>query len=140
MQDNQVSSNTTTATLSGLQFNLVAGTTYHYQFNIPWRTGVASCGLRLGLLFPAATMNTATVMIPISTTGTGYMGMGNIAASGGSITGTSALAANTTYLAQIFGVITPSSNGTLHTLFSGEVATASGITVMSGAHGLLWSV
>jgi len=140
MQSNQHSSNTTTATLSGLQFNLTAGTTYQYQFNVPWQTQLVSNGIKLGLLFPAATMNTATVMIPVSTSGTAYMGMGNIAASGGSLTGTSALAANTTYLAQIFGTLTPSSNGTLHVYFSAETNNTSGVTVMSGANALLWPV
>jgi len=136
--DTSVASATTTITTSGLQFALLSGITYAFDFRILYQTKVAATGLKLGLIFPAATIVGANVNVPMANdAATSYWFSGYISASGGGVTATSSPAVNTTVMAQITGVIRPSANGTLHVYHACEAACASGIVIKADSVGIL---
>jgi hypothetical protein len=133
-----VTSTTTTITTSGLQFNLVSGSTYEFRFGVLYQAYNVIVGLRLGLMFPAVTTVGANVDIPVTATaGTTFYHSGFISATGGSVTATSSPTVKTNVMAFITGTITPSANGTLHVFNASEAACASGILIKAGSYGIL---
>lgn len=125
------------ANVASLAFLLASGTTYSYAFNVLWQTAAPTVGLRLGLTFPAVTIQSANVRIPIAADGAGAEMQGWVTSSGDSITGTGAEASGTTYLAQIHGTIRPSANGTLQVQAAAGKSSTAGIVVQAQSNGIL---
>lgn len=140
IDDSPTAITTTTATTSGLQFLLQSGITYQFKFHMIWRTGLTTAGIRVGLMFPAASIVSGTASTITSADGTAANFVGAITTSGDGVTVTSAPVANTDFLAVIEGSIRPSANGTLHVYHAGEVATASGIILRQRSNGILWAI
>ena len=130
---------TTTLTAPSLRFAVLSGVPYQFRYQIPWNTGQAPCGLKLGVIFPAFVSCSIQVTIPVAAPGTGAYLVGDVNTSGTMITGTSAptLANNS---ALIEGQILLSANGNLDVIYAAEVATASGVRLMQGGSGIIWAM
>jgi hypothetical protein len=128
---------TTLTTMATLGFLLASGTTYSFAYNIIFQSGGPTVGLKLGLAFPAATIQAASVWIPVAADGTGAAFGGTISSSGDSVTATGVEASGTNYLATIEGMIRTSANGTLVPLFSAELASTAGILIRQQSSGIL---
>jgi hypothetical protein len=130
---------TTTLTAPSLGFPVASGVPYQFRYQIPWNTGVGTCGLRLGVTFPAFVSCAVQVTIPVAAPGTGAYLVGDINTSGTMIVGTSAptLANNS---ALIEGQIYLSGSGNLNVIYASEVATASGVRLMAGGTGVIWAM
>jgi hypothetical protein len=137
---------TTTAlvTASGMTFALVSGTTYKFSYDVIYRIGNVSTGttvgIKLGLTFPAATVVSAYVDIPMGAAGATYWFSGPITASGGSLTSTSQQNPNTDLLANVVGTIKPSANGNLALTYGCELSTTAGVVIQAGTNGRLFTV
>lgn len=138
--DTATATSTTLATTSGMVFALTSGITYEFEFNVLYQAGAATDGLKLGLVFPSATVVAANASIPTTTAGTAGFFQGWITSSGGSVTGSDTPTANTTYRAKVDGTIKTSVNGSLVLQHAGEIATAAGIKIMAGTNGFLYQV
>jgi Collagen triple helix repeat (20 copies) len=125
------------ANVASLAFLLSSGTTYSYAFNVLWQSAGTTIGLRLGLAFPAVTIQSANVRIPIAADGAGAETQGWITTSGDSVTGASSEASGTTYLAQIHGTILASANGTLQVQAAASKTSTAGIVVKAQSNGIL---
>jgi hypothetical protein len=128
---------TTLTTMATLGFLLSSGTTYTFAYNIIFQSGGPTVGLKLGLNFPAATVQASNVAIPVAADGTAAEFFGTISSSGDSVTGTGVETSGTNYLATIEGTIRPSANGTLVPIFSAELASTAGILIKQQSSGVL---
>lgn len=133
---------TTLTTASGCQFALVSGNTYNFTYRIFWKVGTAAtnttCGLSLGLTFPAATMVAARAEIMAqAANGTDSSIIGQIIAASSAVTSTTCQTPATTSYATVTGTITPSANGNLSLLYASEIATTAGVIIMSGTNGVI---
>jgi len=131
---------TTLTTMASLGFLLSSGTTYIFAYNILFQSGAPTVGLKLGLNFPAATVQASTAKIPIGADGAGAAMQGWISSSGDTVLGTAVEASGTNYLATIEGTILPSANGTLVPIFSAEIASTAGILIKQASAGVLVAV
>ena len=132
----------TTATLinvTNCSFSVTSGVYYKFQFLVPFRSTLATVGLRLALTFPAVTVFACTGQIPIAGAGAGGVLQGYIIASGGAVVGTAVPAVNQNYLAILDGFILPSANGTLQLQFAAETTGAT-VTCKQGACGFLYTL
>ncbi|MBB5234498.1 alkaline phosphatase D family protein [Deinococcus budaensis] len=130
----------TPATITGLDFPLLASTTYGFEFMILFQSAAPATGIALNLLTTNTAQLAANADIPAAADGTAGTFHGWITASADKVIGTGVQAATTTYVALIYGVVrTTASAGTIVPQFSSEVA-GSGITVMAESHGRLWAV
>lgn len=129
----------TTLTAPSLGFAVTSGVPYQFRYQIPWNTGLGTCGLKLGVTFPAFISCSIQVTIPVAAPGTGAYLVGDVSTSGTLITGTSAptLANNS---ALIEGEIYLSGSGVLNVIYASEVATASGVRLMAGGSGIIWAM
>lgn len=129
----------TTLTAPSLGFPVASGVPYQFRYQIPWNTGIGTCGLKLGVIFPAFISCSIQVTIPVAAPGTGAYLVGDVSTSGTLITGTSAptLANNS---ALIEGEIYLSGSGNLNVIYASEVATASGVRLMAGGSGIIWAM
>lgn len=128
---------TTLTTANSLAFLLASGTTYVFAFNVLFQSGAPTIGLKLGLNFPAATIQGSTVRIPVAADGVAAEFQGWISSSGDTVIGTTVQASGTTYLATIEGTILPSANGTLQVVFSANAASTAGILIQKQSAGVL---
>jgi hypothetical protein len=128
---------TTLTTLASLGFLLSSGTTYSFAYKVLFQSGGPTVGLKLGLNFPAATVQGATARIPAAADGTAAEFQGWITSSGDAVTGTGVEASGTNYIATIDGLILPSANGTLVPVFAAEVASTAGILIKQQSAGIL---
>lgn len=124
-------------TTSGMTFALVSGQTYQFEFNVAYDSINSSAGLKLGLTFPAATMIASRVYIP---SGTGADAIGQIAASGDSVTATGNGPVNTPALAYVFGTIVAGASGNLALQHACELATSGGPRIRAGTNGFLYQI
>ena len=120
----QTKTDATLVNATNLVFAVSANTTYRFKFSILFRSTVATVGLKLGLTFPAVTIQGCMVSIPIAANGTAQSFDGQITASGGSVIGTAVAAINTDYVAFMEGIIRPSSSGNLQVQFAAETTGA----------------
>jgi hypothetical protein len=129
----------TTLTAPSLGFPVTSGVPYQFRYQRPWNTGIGTCGLRLGVIFPAFISCSIQVTIPVAAPGTGAYLVGDISRSGTMVVGTSAptLANNS---ALIEGQIYLSGSGNLEVIYASEVATASGVRLMAGGTGIIWAM
>ena len=122
---------------TGLGFSVFSGVPYAYQFQVLFRTPATTTGLGLAVTHPAG-VGAYTAKIPHAADGSDSHWEGHGTASDDPIVGTGVQAANTDYLAQVQGVLTPSSNGTIQLRFRTEVAN-SRVSLRAGSWGWLLS-
>jgi hypothetical protein len=128
---------TTLTTMASLGFLLSSGTTYSFAYKVLFQSGAPTVGLKLGLNFPAATIQGSTASIPVAADGVSAMFDGWISSSGDSVIGTGVQASGTNYMAKIDGLIQPSANGTLVPVFATGNASAAGILIKAQSAGIL---
>jgi hypothetical protein len=132
------------ANVTGLAFSVTANTTYKFDFDVLFRAtlnGSTTCGLKVGLTFPAATIVSATAQIPVAADGTAAMFSGWITSSGDAVTGTGVQAKDVDYVAKVYGVIRPSADGTLQVQAAAELtSTIAGIVVRQNSAGTLTTI
>ena len=119
----------TIADVTGLSFAVVAGQTYWYEFVIPYTSAAATTGSRWAINGPAApTMlnHRSEYTLAATTVTTNNATAYDIPAASNA---TSLTAGN---IATMWGIIKPSSNGTVTARFASEVA-GSAITAQAGA-------
>jgi hypothetical protein len=137
MTDDMATGGTTvTVTASGMIFALTSGTLYNFEFDI-LHNGNTTCGLKLGLTFPAATVVGALVEMPQTTT---TMQFATLTATGQVITGSSSPGNTVPTYNRICGTIKPSANGNLAVIWGAEVSTTGGVQIMQGSAGFLYAL
>lgn len=139
---NMAANTTTTLTdTTGIAFSVTSGTYYRFSFQILYRSAATTTGIKLTVTTPAVTTLAAVVKAPVSTAAGGTASeFGDwITSSGDAVTGTGTPATSTTHIAFIEGTILPSADGTLQVRHASEVA-SSGVTIMAGTNGLLWTL
>ena len=133
------SQTTSTFGIAELAFTVSNTVAQTFEFGIVYATGISTCGIRLGLTYPATSSFAAMVEIPQGTVGaglpTGKM-MGYVTSTGQSIFSSSTPLASTKYFATVYGSILPSANGTLQLMYATEVAGV-GVTTFAGSYGKL---
>ena len=122
---------------TGLGFSVLSGIPYAYQFQVLFRTPATTTGLGLAVTHPAG-VGAYTAKIPHAADGSDSHWEGHGTASDDPILSTGVQAANTDYLAQVQGVLTPSSDGTIQLRFRTEVAN-SRVSLRAGSWGWLLS-
>jgi len=119
----------TIANVTGLSFDVVAGQTYWFEFVIPYTSAATTTGSRWSITGPAAptmlNMRSEYTLAATTTTVNTITAYDMPAASNAS----SLTAGN---VATMWGVITPSQNGTVQARFASEIAN-SAITAKAGA-------
>jgi hypothetical protein len=134
------------STVSGQTFALVSGQAYRFNWQVLYAIGNAvtntTVGIRLGLTFPAATVVSSQVTIPIGPAGTAGQWEGEIVASGGSVVSTSQQAPGQTsiHTATVEGTIIPSANGNLALIAGCELSTTAGQVIKAGTNGFLYTI
>jgi hypothetical protein len=130
---------TTTATTDhpSLKIPLLSGQTYVFAWNVLFQAATTTCGIRIGLTFPAATIASAQAWIPLAADGTAGAFEGWITSSGDSVVSTGVPAASTTFLATIEGTIRPTANGTLQLWYASELSTNPGVLIMQQSVGVV---
>lgn len=123
--------------VTGLGFPVLSGIPYAYQFQVLFRTPATTTGLGLAVTHPSG-VGAYTAKIPHAADGSDSHWEGHGTASDDPIVGTGVQATNTDYLAQVQGVLTPSSNGTIQLRFRTEVAN-SRVSLRAGSWGWLLS-
>lgn len=134
--DTATGGTTELVTASGMIFALTSGNVYYFEFYAQHQGGTTS-GLKLGLTFPAATVVSASVNLPI-TASTGSLG--TISSSGGSVVGTGCLGQTVDALATIAGTIVPTANGNLALMWACEITTSAGVRIRRGTVGFLYTI
>jgi hypothetical protein len=129
-------SNTASVNITGLTVPLVAGRRYIFHVYIPFQTAATATGIGFTFTGPATTTFASRAMIQQGAAGVAQTYMNTAPAIATALTSTAVVAANTTYLASLEVVITPSASGSLQVGFRSEV-NASQVSVLNGAAGLL---
>jgi hypothetical protein len=130
----------TTLSHPSLFFAVTSGA-HMFRFVIPWNTGLAANGCKIGLTFPAAASVAITVKAPMAATGTTATELEDyIIQSGKMVTLTTAPSLSNNPIV-IDGMINVTTAGNLSVIYASEViATASGITLGIGASGIIWAM
>lgn len=119
----------TIANITGLQFDVVAGETYWFEFVIPYTSAATATGSRWSITGPAAptmlNMRSEYTLAATTTTVNSITAYDIPAASNAS-------SLTTGNVATMWGVIKPSQNGTVIARFASEIAN-SAITAKAGA-------
>lgn len=118
----------TIANVTGLSFDVVAGQTYWFEFVIPYTSAATATGSRWAINGPALTSLSMRSEYPLTATTTTVNAVSayDIPAASNA---TSLAAGN---VATMWGIITPSANGTVIARFASEIAN-SAITAKAGA-------
>ena len=113
---------TALATVTGMNIQLSANTMYRLTYFVRFQSTATGTGIRLGLVAPAGSSISATVSIPVRPDSTSGVLQGALISSRDSVLGTGVEAANTPYVATIFGMIQTGANGgTLSLQFATEI-------------------
>lgn len=125
----------------GLTSNLIAGLTYSFKYYMGWRSSIITQGLRLGLTGPTSSVM-ANIKILQSVAGPTSAFHAPISAMNATATSSQTPGANTTSIAIIEGVITPSFNGAFGPSYGAEVtgATAGTVTILPGSYGIVMAI
>lgn len=134
--DTATGGTTALITASGMIFALTSGNVYYFEFYAQHQGGTTS-GLALGLTFPAATVVSANVNLPLTAT-SGQLG--SISTSGGSVVGAGCLGQTVNALATISGTIVPTANGNLALMWGCEISTGAGVRIRQGSVGFLYTI
>jgi hypothetical protein len=136
---------TTSATLSDvddLWFDVEANMEYSFDFVVPCKSSNAIRGIALAVSCPtlvAPAYIAYRVEIPQSADGTGSVSVGAGTASDDAHLSSGVVAANTVYVARVFGVLkNGSTSGQLRLRFATEITGADSATIMEGAFGTLY--
>lgn len=137
-EDTSALTSTTLANVTGLSFAVAATTCYEFRFLVLFQSAATTTGLKLGVTCPASpTAFAYGIRTPIAADGAGGEWQGWGTASGDAVTGTGVQAANTVYVAEVFGVLrTGATSGTLQLQAATEVSN-SGITIKAYSGGTL---
>jgi hypothetical protein len=119
----------TIADVTGLSFSVVAGSTYYFQFIIPYTAAATTTGSRWSINGPAGI---ATWCSEYSLTGTTTTRNANVLTYDLPAASNATSASTTNNMAIIEGYILPSANGTVIARFASEVL-SSAITAKAGA-------
>lgn len=130
---------TVLATTSGMIFTLNTGVNYKFEFGVLYRSAALTTGIKIGLLFPAATVVSANVTMPTAADAAAGSWHGAITTSGDSVVSSGVEASGTTYLAQVDGTIRTTAAGNLTLQHASEVS-ASGVLVQAGTYGILTTI
>jgi hypothetical protein len=139
--DTVTATSVTPVTTSGMIFAVTSGNTYRFKFQVLHIIGNnasnTTCGLRLGLTFPAATVIGTHIRIPQAAAGTDMFYEARITASGTSVTAASTQYATQNVMATVEGIIIPSADGNLALLHGAEISTSFGVVIKAGTNGIL---
>ena len=125
----QVSS-TTLADVSSMSVQLAPNSTYRITLYVRFQSAANTTGIRLGLTTPTGSTISAQVSIPVKADSTSGVLQGSIIASGDSVLGTGVEAANTPYIATIFGVVSTGATGGSLQLRAASEINGSAVTVL----------
>ncbi len=120
--------------ITGMSFAVTSGVNYRFYAIIPYTTSAATIGLRVSLTSPATTLLAYTTRTGLSTTGSTDTDWANFQATtdAGTVS-TSSISTTAGNIIILEGFIRPSASGTVQLRFAPETATASGVTIKSGA-------
>lgn len=119
----------TIADVTGLSFSVIAGQTYWFEFVIPYTSAAATTGSRWSINGPAnPTMLAYRSEYPLTATTTTV----NAATAYDIPAASNASSLTAGNVATVWGIITPSSNGTVTARFASEIL-SSAITAKAGA-------
>jgi hypothetical protein len=128
---------TALATATGLDLPVAANTAYTFSYHVLFQSAAAGTGIGLAVTGPAGGTVAYTVETPLGVDGTAYMFMGAGTAYDDFVLSTAVPAANTTYVAHVYGVIhTAGTAGNLSLRFRSEVG-GSTVTVKTDSWGAL---
>lgn len=115
------------ASSSPIMTNVISGATVYFDCFIVFQTTATANGIMLAMWTKGTSgeIINYTANIPTAADGTGGALQGWGTSNGDRITGTGVQAANTSYIARLFGYHLPKANGTLGVLFSGETIRSS---------------
>jgi len=130
------SSNSAPVDITGLAATVAAGRRYILRLFVPFQSAATTTGIGFGFTAPAMTNWFALASIQQGAAGVDQTWVNMATAPGTFLTSASVVAANTTYLAQVEIVFTPSANGTVQLGFRSEVNTSQ-VSVLNGAAGFL---
>lgn len=137
--DRPTASNLTTLTHPSLGFAISSGVPYMFKYFLPWRVGLGSVGIRVGLMFPATISCSISCQIPIAADGTARVQVGGIASSNKMVTGISSPSLDNNDCL-IEGSILCSGSGVLNVIYGNEVSAPTGVVVKAGACGIIWAL
>lgn len=137
--DRPTASALTTLTHPSLGFDISSGVPYQFRYHIPYRVGLGTTGIRIGLLFPATISCAISACVPVAADGTARILVGGIANSGKMVTGTSSPSLNDNDIL-IEGSIFCSGSGRLEVIYGNEVSAATGVVLKAGATGIIWAM
>ncbi|MGB2874583.1 MAG: hypothetical protein WBB76_03825 [Gaiellaceae bacterium] len=131
---------TTLSSATGLDLALAANTTYTFEYRILFQSAATNTGISLAVTGPAgASLVSYTIHTPVSNGGTGGLYSGFGSAWDTAATATNVGTANTTYLAQIVGIVkTGASAGTLTPRFSSS-RNGNQVTLKTSSWGALFT-
>lgn len=137
--DRPTASNANVLTHPSLAFAVSSGVPYQFRYHIPYRVGLGTTGIRIGLVFPATTSCAIAATIPIAADGTARVLVGGIANSGKLVTGTSSPSLDDNDVL-IEGSILCAGSGVLNVIYANEVSAATGVVIKAGATGIIWAM
>jgi len=132
----ELPSTTTVLKPTGLILDVKAGERYDFVFNVLFQSNTATTGIRLGLSVPANSFYSATAKILSGTDGTAAEFSGALTTGGDAVVSTQVPSINTTYIAEVKGIIMPTVDDVIMVQFGSETATGQ-VTIKSGSNGKL---
>jgi hypothetical protein len=131
-------SSSTLADVTGLSFSVTANHYYEFRFLVLFRSPTSTVGISLGVTCPASpTRFGYTARILLAGDGAGGELQGPGISSGDAVISTAVAATNTDYIAEVVGILIPSTNGTVQ-LQAGNETGATTIVIRQGSLGYLW--
>lgn len=136
--DQAATSVTTNVNVTGLNFPVMAGKRYWFEFVVLYRAAATTTGLRMSVTVPTFTKFGATADLRVSTSadGTANVFSGMITTSGDQVIGTGTPATGADFIAECRGLLVPSANGDLQLVYASEVS-GSTVTIAQGSMGTL---
>jgi hypothetical protein len=124
-------------TATGLNLAVSANTAYTFSYYVLFQTAAVNTGIGLAVTTPAGATVQYTAVIPVAADGTAAARLGWGTFSGDTILGTGVEAANTTYVAHIYGVVhTGATAGNLSVQYRSELA-GTNVTLKTDSWGAL---
>lgn len=135
--DTGTTTNASMQSVNDLSFAVSANSTYKFVYSILYRTQATTTGLRLGLMLPSTTAFGATARLNFAADGAGGEWQGALTDSNDSVVGTGVVSTASVYYAEVAGLVTPSSAGSLGLKYASEV-NASRVSLLAGTCGQVW--
>lgn len=131
----QSSTSTALVNVTDMVFPVETGKAYTFDFFVGFQTAATTTGLGLAVTAPAGLI-AYEASIPLAADGTGGVFHGHGTSSGDLILSTGVQAANTVYVARLYGLCRPTANGNVQLQFRSEV-NGSAVTAKQGSGGIL---